>query len=99
MDWAGGVALFDQKMGGREARLFKEKPLMLRVGCGLDPYPVIDTPATPLQTRRGAGVDTQRGLFLALHLHPLPVGGCVNNMATGKINCGQAAGLRGSLCE
>lgn len=61
MDWAGGVALFDQKMGGREARLFKEKPLMPRVGCGLDPYPpppVIDTPATPLQTRWGAGVDT-----------------------------------------
>lgn len=23
------------------------------------------------------------------------MGGCVNNMATGKINCGQAAGLRG----
>lgn len=45
------------------------------------------------------GVCTQRGLFLALHLHPLPVGGCVNNVATGKINCGQAAGLRGSLCE
>lgn len=42
---------------------------------------------------------TERGLFLALHLHPLPVGGCVNNMATGKINCGQAAGLRGSLWE
>lgn len=47
----------------------------------------------------GWGGCTQRGLFLALHLHPLPVGGCVNNMATGKINCGQAAGLRGSLCE
>lgn len=36
---------------------------MLRVGCGLDPYPpppVIDTPATPLQTRWGLG-STHRG--------------------------------------
>lgn len=49
----------------------------------------------------GGGVGwggTQRGLFLALYLHPLPVGGGVHNPATGKINCGQAAGLRGSLC-
>lgn len=29
--------------------------------------------------------------------HPLSVGGSVNNVATGKINCGQAAGLRGGL--
>lgn len=28
---------------------------------------------------------------------PLPVGGGVNNVATGKINCRQAAGLRGAL--
>lgn len=28
---------------------------------------------------------------------PQPVGGGVNNVATGKINCRQAAGLRGAL--
>lgn len=33
----------------------------------------------------------------AMLRHPLSVGGSVNNVATGKINCGQAAGLRGGL--
>lgn len=63
---------------------------------------MIDTFATPLWAKGGLVGDwgyTQRSLFLPLHLHPLTVGGCVNNVATGKINCGQAAGLRGSLWE
>lgn len=44
---------------------------------------------------RVGGSHIERPVPGFLHLHPLPVGGCVNNMATGKINCGQAAGLRG----
>lgn len=47
----------------------------------------------------GGGVGGCSCRVHTLHLHPLPVGGYVNNVATGKINCGQAAGLRGSLWE
>lgn len=72
--------------------------MVLILGSGLNPW--TDTSAILLWAEwRGVGDCTQRGLFLALHLHPLPMGGCVNNVATGKINCGQAAGLRGSLWE
>lgn len=76
---------------------------MLIVGSGFNPcsdWQFFHSAVGQMKGEGGGwGACTQRGLFLALHLHPLPVGGCVNNMATGKINCGQAAGLRGSLCE
>lgn len=63
-----------------------------------------DTPAALLwgQGERGAWGGKLRHrepCALALRLRPLPLGGSVNNVATGKINCGQAAGLRGSLWE
>lgn len=98
----GGVTLFDQQTGGWEGGEV-EKPLMLIVGSGLNPQSdwhfCHSAVGRARGVRRRGGGRTQRGLFLALHLHPLPVGGCVNNTATGKINCGQAAGLRGSLWE
>lgn len=44
----------------------------------------------PLKLQTGASVQWVGGL-------PLSVGGGVNNVATGRINCRQAAGLRGGL--
>ncbi len=55
---------------------------LLRTAC--------DWRAWPLGRRGGA-------LCPVGHSRPLSVGGGVNNVATGKINCRQAAGLRAAL--
>lgn len=70
-----------------------ERPLGADSGQqSLAPH-LIDTPAS-LQRPGGCG---QRGLCPVVSLRLMPLGGSVNNVATGKINCRQAAGLRGSL--